>query len=61
MKKRMTFLLLGFGLAVLGCSAFALGPIYGQTFPNQPIQMVITLAPGDSLDLTGRAIGTEMA
>ncbi len=32
-----------------------------QTFPSQPIQLVITLAPGDTLDLTGRAIGTELS
>jgi len=36
-------------------------PCHAQTFPGQPIQMVINLAPGDTLDLTGRAIGAEMA
>ena len=35
--------------------------VVAQTYPSQPIQIVITLAPGDTLDLTGRAIGTEMS
>ncbi len=61
MKKRMMVFLLGIGLAVLGSSTLIVPPMHAQTFPSQPIQMVITLAPGDSLDLTGRAIGTEMA
>ena len=32
-----------------------------QTYPDHPIQMVIMMAPGDSLDLTGRAISTELS
>jgi tripartite-type tricarboxylate transporter receptor subunit TctC len=32
-----------------------------QTYPTQPIQMVIPMAPGDTVDLTGRAIGAELA
>ena len=36
-------------------------PSHAQTYPSQPIQMTITLAPGDTLDLTGRAIAAEMA
>jgi len=49
------------GLFILGFSTFIVCPSYAQTYPNQPIQIVITLAPGDTLDLTGRAIGAEMA
>jgi len=49
------------GLFILGFSTSIICPSYAQTYPNQPIQMVITLAPGDTLDLTGRAIGAEMA
>jgi tripartite-type tricarboxylate transporter receptor subunit TctC len=49
------------GLFILGFSASIICPSYAQTYPSQPIQMVITLAPGDTLDLTGRAIGAEMA
>jgi tripartite-type tricarboxylate transporter receptor subunit TctC len=35
--------------------------VEAQTYPTQPIQMVIPMAPGDTVDLTGRAIGTELA
>jgi tripartite-type tricarboxylate transporter receptor subunit TctC len=31
-----------------------------ETYPHQPIQMVVTLAPGDTVDLAGRAIAAEM-
>ena len=36
-------------------------PAQAQTYPAQPIQMVIPMAPGDTVDLTGRAIGIELA
>lgn len=49
------------GLVILGLSTFISCLSYAQTYPSQPIQMVITLAPGDTLDLTGRAISAEMA
>jgi len=49
------------GFVILGLSTFIICPSYAQTYPTQPIQMVITLAPGDTLDLTGRAISAEMA
>jgi tripartite-type tricarboxylate transporter receptor subunit TctC len=32
-----------------------------QSYPGQPIHMVIPMAPGDTVDLTGRGIATEMA
>jgi len=60
MKKAALFLLV-FGIAVPVFSPFTVHPSYAQTYPNQPIQMIITLAPGDTLDLTGRAIASEMA
>jgi tripartite-type tricarboxylate transporter receptor subunit TctC len=59
MKKMAARLLAG--LIILGFSTSIICPSYAQTYPSQPIQMVITLAPGDTLDLTGRAIGAEMA
>lgn len=59
MRKMTAHLLAGFVL--LGLSTFTIYPSHAQTFPSQPIQMVITLAPGDALDLTGRAISAEMA
>ncbi len=49
------------GLIIFVFSTSIICPSYAQTYPSQPIQMVITLAPGDTLDLTGRAIGAEMA
>jgi tripartite-type tricarboxylate transporter receptor subunit TctC len=36
-------------------------PLQAQTFPTQPIQMVIPMAPGDTVDISGRALATEMA
>lgn len=49
-------------LSILVCAAAVFtGAAVAQTYPSQPIQMVITLAPGDTLDLTGRAIATEMS
>ena len=36
-------------------------PVQAQTYPAQPIQMIITLSPGDTVDLAGRAIASEMA
>jgi tripartite-type tricarboxylate transporter receptor subunit TctC len=50
-----------FLFSILGCAAMVFtGAALAQTYPTQPVQMVITLAPGDTLDLTGRAIATEM-
>lgn len=59
--KKITLVGLGLGLAVLCFLTFAVDLSLAQTYPSQPVQMVITLAPGDSLDLTGRAIATELA
>jgi tripartite-type tricarboxylate transporter receptor subunit TctC len=57
--RKITFLTIGF---VYLCSLIFLIPsLRAETFPSQPIQIVITLAPGDSLDLTGRAIASELA
>jgi tripartite-type tricarboxylate transporter receptor subunit TctC len=59
MRKMTTRLLAG--LIILVFSTSMICPSYAQTYPSQPVQMVITLAPGDTLDLTGRAISAEMA
>jgi tripartite-type tricarboxylate transporter receptor subunit TctC len=37
------------------------GTLQAQTFPSQPIHLVLVLTPGDVLDLTGRAIGAELS
>jgi len=57
--KNMRWLIAGF--IVMFSINFLTQPVLAQTYPSQPIQMVITLAPGDSLDLTGRAIGAELS
>lgn len=49
------------GMVIFVFSTSIVYPSYAQNYPSQPVQMVITLAPGDTLDLTGRAIGAEMA
>ncbi|HUL21410.1 MAG TPA: tripartite tricarboxylate transporter substrate binding protein [Thermodesulfobacteriota bacterium] len=59
MKKIAAWMLVGSMILIF--STFVTCPSYAQTYPSQPIQMVMTLAPGDTLDLTGRAIGAEMA
>jgi len=32
-----------------------------QSYPTQPIELIITLAPGDGLDVTGRAIADQLS
>jgi len=59
MRKRTARFLAGWMILLFSTSVVC--PSYAQTYPSQPVQMVITLAPGDTLDLTGRAIGAEMA
>lgn len=59
MKKIAAWMLVGSMILIFSTSVTC--PSYAQTYPSQPIQMVMTLAPGDTLDLTGRAIGAEMA
>jgi len=58
MKKGVWFLV---GSFLSLCVAFRHQPVQAQTYPEQPIQMIVTLAPGDTVDLAGRAIGAEMA
>jgi tripartite-type tricarboxylate transporter receptor subunit TctC len=31
-----------------------------QTYPDQPLQLIMTLAPGDGLDITGRVIAEQL-
>ncbi len=58
MKKSVAF------LVVVGL-VFYFGvwcqPSEAQTYPTQTIQMVIPMAPGDTVDLSGRAIAAEMS
>lgn len=57
--KKIRWFITGFILAFL--VNFLAQPLEAQTYPDQPIQLVITMAPGDSLDLTGRAISAELS
>jgi tripartite-type tricarboxylate transporter receptor subunit TctC len=58
MKKCAWFLI---GVPFFFCLVLWHHPIQAQTYPTQPIQMVIPLSPGDTVDLAGRAIATEMS
>lgn len=58
MKKISLFLL---GLVVMVSLTFLAPSLQAQTYPSQPIQMVIPMTPGDMTDLTGRALASELA
>ena len=58
MKKCLGFLA---GVSFFFCFVLVHHPSQAQTYPTQPIQMVIPLSPGDTVDLAGRAIATEMS
>jgi tripartite-type tricarboxylate transporter receptor subunit TctC len=48
---------------IVAGAALALAPIqasYAQSFPSQNIQIVITLSPGDTGDMSARAVGAEL-
>lgn len=57
--KKSVWLLVGFVFSL--CFVLWHPPLDAQTYPNQPIQMIITLSPGDTVDLAGRVIGAEMS
>ena len=56
MKKHVCLMI---GIAL--CIVFWHPSLQAQTYPTQSIQMVIPMAPGDTVDISGRAIATEMA
>ena len=35
--------------------------VHAQSYPNQAINLVIPLAPGDAADVTGRTMGEELS
>ena len=57
MKKVELFLI---GLILMLSPSFLAPSVKAQDYPNRPIQLIITLAPGDGLDLTGRAIAEQL-
>jgi tripartite-type tricarboxylate transporter receptor subunit TctC len=58
MEKRSRLLI---GLTAFVCFTFWGHPVKAETYPSQSIQMVIPMAPGDTVDVSGRAIATEMS
>ena len=58
MKKSAAFLI---GVMLVSCFVLWGQPLKAQTYPTQSIQMVIPMAPGDTVDLSGRALATEMS
>jgi tripartite-type tricarboxylate transporter receptor subunit TctC len=58
MRKSLGIL---FGVVLAFCFVLWQQPSEAQTYPNQPIQLVVPMAPGDTVDLSGRALATEMA
>jgi tripartite-type tricarboxylate transporter receptor subunit TctC len=57
MKKSGAFLV---GVVFAICFVGWCEPSEAQTYPTQSIQMIIPMAPGDTVDLSGRAIAAEM-
>jgi len=57
--KKIWLWVLGFSAMVV--PTIIVGLLQAQTYPTQPLQIVITLAPGDSLDLAGRALSAELS
>jgi tripartite-type tricarboxylate transporter receptor subunit TctC len=58
MMKKSSGILIGVVLAL--CFFVWQGPLEAQTYPSRPIQLIVPMAPGDTVDLSGRAIATEM-
>jgi tripartite-type tricarboxylate transporter receptor subunit TctC len=58
MKKINLFLLV---FVVMISLTFLAPSLQAQPYPNQPIQFVIPMTPGDTTDLTGRALASELA
>jgi tripartite-type tricarboxylate transporter receptor subunit TctC len=55
--KKITAFVAGFTVLL----AVGIHSSHAQPFPSQNIQVVITLSPGDTGDLSGRAVGSELA
>jgi tripartite-type tricarboxylate transporter receptor subunit TctC len=53
---------LAVGTVAAIASLFFLTPrVDAQTYPSHPIQLIVPMTPGDTADLAGRAIATELA
>lgn len=58
MEKTARILL---GWVAVVSMAFGVPSLQAQTYPDLPIQFVIPMTPGDTTDLTGRIIASELA
>jgi tripartite-type tricarboxylate transporter receptor subunit TctC len=58
MRKVKLFVILFAFMASILLVAHA---VKAQTYPSQPIQVVVPMAPGDTVDLAGRAISDQLA
>jgi len=58
MRKRSW---ISMGIVITLCFGLWQQPSEAHAYPNQPIQLVVPMAPGDTVDLSGRALATEMA
>jgi tripartite-type tricarboxylate transporter receptor subunit TctC len=56
--KKMNLFLLGFFVMIF--PNFLVPPLQARPYPSQPIQFVIPMTPGDTTDLTGRALASEL-
>ncbi len=57
--KRIALLIAGF--ISISSLLFVTHSLQAQTYPSQPIQVVVPMAPGDTVDLAGRAISAELS
>ena len=57
MKKTSLFVV---GIFLVVFLFFAAPFLQAETYPSYPINLIITLAPGDGLDVTGRAIAEHL-
>src|SRR5512143_3938541 len=50
-------------ILVIAAALFAgsVSQLFGQGYPNRPISLIIPMAPGDALDITGRLMGEALA
>jgi tripartite-type tricarboxylate transporter receptor subunit TctC len=35
-------------------------PVWGQTYPNKPVRLIISFTPGSSIDIVGRAVAAKL-
>ncbi len=57
----MKGLVLSAGIAAIALALFLTPQATAQTYPNHPIQLIVPMAPGDTVDLAGRAIASELS